>query len=251
MNTKIRNYLGVAVIILALSAAVGIFLYVSYYAQNVALGRTFTASGSGEAVAIPDIAQMTASVITQGGKDIASLQNQNTAKANAIISFLKAQGVESKDIQTQAYNLEPRYSYYNCGAASTSCPPPTISGYTITQSIQVKISDFSKLGDIVSGVVQNGANSISQLSFTVNDPSKYEDQARSEAISKAEARAQAIAGESGFKLGKLVSVDVTVNNQPTPVPIYGMGALNAAASPNIEPGSQKVSVTATLKYEIN
>ena len=193
MNTKIRNYLGVAVIILALSAAVGIFLYVSYYAQNVALGRTFTASGSGEAVAIPDIAQMTASVITQGGKDIASLQNQNTAKANAIISFLKAQGVESKDIQTQAYNLEPRYSYYNCGAASTSCPPPTISGYTITQSIQVKISDFSKLGGIVSGVVQNGANSISQLSFTVNDPSKYEDQARSEAINKAEVRAQAIA----------------------------------------------------------
>ncbi|MCL4528665.1 MAG: SIMPL domain-containing protein, partial [Chloroflexi bacterium] len=97
MDTKIRNYLGVAAIILALSAAVGIFLYVSDYAQNVALGRTFTASGSGEAVAIPDTAQVTASVVTQGGKDIASLQNQNTSKANAIINFLKTQGVESKD----------------------------------------------------------------------------------------------------------------------------------------------------------
>ncbi|MDE2099727.1 MAG: SIMPL domain-containing protein [Patescibacteria group bacterium] len=251
MDTKIRNYLGVAAIILALSAAVGIFLYVSYYAQNVALGRTFSASGNGEVVAIPDVAQMTVSVVTQGGKDIASIQSQNTTKANAIISFLKSQGVESKDIQTQAYNLEPRYTYYNCGSGSTSCPPPTISGYTITQSIQVKIRDFTKIGGVVSGVVQNGANSISQLSFTVDNPSKYEDQARSEAISKAEARAQAIASESGFKLGKLVSVDVTVNNQPTPVPVYGMGVLNAAASPNIEPGSQKVSVTATLKYEIN
>lgn len=251
MNTKIRDYLGIAVIILALSAAVGIFLYVSYYAQNIALGRTFSASGNGEVVAIPDIAQLTASVVTQGGKDITSIQNQNSTKANAIISFLKSQGVSSKDIKTQAYNLEPRYTYYNCSSGSTSCPPPVISGYTITQSIQVKISDFTKISGIVSGVVQNGANSISQLSFAVNDPSKYEDQARSEAITKAEARAQAIAGESGFKLGKLVSVDVVVNNQPAPVPVYGMGVLNAAAAPNIEPGSQKVSVTATLKYEID
>ena len=215
------------------------------------MGRTFFASGNGEVIAIPDVAQMTVSVVTQGGKNIVSIQSQNTAKANAIIDFLKSQGVESKDIQTQAYNLEPRYTYYNCSSGSTSCPPPTISGYTITQSTQIKIRDFTKIGSIVSGVMQNGANSISQLSFTVDNPSKYEDQARSEAISKAEARAQAIASESGFKLGKLVSVDITVNNQPMPVPFYGTGSLNSAVSPNIEPGSQKVSVTATLKYEIN
>ncbi|MDE2144616.1 MAG: SIMPL domain-containing protein [Patescibacteria group bacterium] len=249
MNTKIRDYLGIALIILALIGAAGVVTYLNYYAQNAGINRAFAVSGNGEAIGIPDVAQVTVSVLTQGGKDISSLQSQNTGKANAVISFLEKQGVDSKDIQTQSYSLEPRYTYYNCSSANTSCPPPTIAGYTVNQSIQVKIRDFTKIGSIVSGVVNNGANTISQLSFTIDDPSKLEDQARSEAISKAEARAQAIAKEAGFKLGKLISVDTT-NNQQLPVPIYGMGSASVAA-PNIQPGSEKISVTATLKYEID
>lgn len=199
---------------------------------------------------VPDVAQVTVSVLTQGSKDISSLQSQNTQKANSIISFLESQGAQSKDIQTQSYNLEPSYTYYNCTSGS-SCPPPTIAGYTITQGIQIKIRDFSKIGNVLTGVVNNGANTISQLSFTTDSSSTLalEDQARSKAISKAETRAQAIAKEAGFRLGKLVSIDVSYSGGQPPVPVYGMGSA-AVSAPNIQPGSEKTTATTILTYEI-
>ncbi|MCL5006910.1 MAG: SIMPL domain-containing protein [Patescibacteria group bacterium] len=253
MNTKLRNYLGGAAILLSFAVVIGIFVFLNYYSQSVEINRTFSASGTGEAVGIPNVAQVTASVLTQGGKDIASLQSQNSQKANNIISFLQSQGVERKDIQTQSYNLEPRYTYYSCAASSASCPPPTITGYTITQAIQIKIRDFSKIGGILTGVVADGANTISQLSFTTDSSSTLalEDQARGEAITKAQERAQAIAKEAGFRLGRLIAVNVVYSGEQPPVPIYNLGAAPSAVTPNIQPGSEKITATATLTYEIN
>lgn len=251
MNTKLRNYLGASFMLLSLTAAIGIVAFLVNYSQSVQPGRTFSASGTGEAVGVPDVARVTASVLTQGGKDISSLQSQNTQKANAIISFLESQGVQSKDIQTQSYNLEPRYAYYNCTGGGSSCPPPTITGYTITQGVQIKIRDFSKIGGILTGAVSNGANTISQLSFTLDSSSTLalEDQARGEAITEAKTRALAIAEEGGFRLGKLVSINVSYSGEQPPVPVYGMGVASVDA-PNIQPGSEKITTDATLTYEI-
>ncbi len=252
---KLRDGLGGALILLALTAAVGVVVFLTNYSQGIAPGRTFSASGTGEAVGVPNVAQVTVSVLTQGGKDVSSLQSRNTQKANSIISFLQSQGVQSKDIQTQSYNLEPNYTYYSCTSGS-SCPPPTITGYTITQSIQIKIRDFGKIGSIITGVVNNGANTISQLSFTTDSTStlSLEDQARSEAIDKAEARARAIARETGFRLGKLVSVSISYNGEQPPIPVYQMSAVSGGAAapvPEIQSGSQKITATANLTYEIN
>ena len=98
--------------------------------------RSFSVSGEGKTVAVPDVAQFSFGVITQGSKDITSLQRDNTSKTNKIINFIKASGVDEKDIKTQNYDLSPRYQTYGC--ENGICPPSEIVGYTLVRLFKLK-----------------------------------------------------------------------------------------------------------------
>ena len=259
MSESVKNYLGIAAAAILLIFAYAAISYVNSYSQSIepSAFRSFTVSGEGKITAIPDVAQFTFSIITEGGKDIAKLQKENTEKGNKIIGFIKSQGVEDKDIKTQNYNLEPRYQYFNCyqpmDGKSKSCPPPEIVGYTIRQTVSIKVRDFSKIGDILAGAIENGANSVSQLSFEIDDIDKIKNQAREEAIKKAKEKAENIAKAGNFRLGKLLSIEEE-GFAPTPYYLKNMelSPMDAGGlpSPTIEPGSQEVTVNIVLKYEI-
>lgn len=249
METKIKNYLGIALIGTLSVTAYGIFSFTRSY-ETAAETSSFSTSAEGKAVAIPDIAQFSFSIITQGGKNLQDTQTENTSKANAAITFVKSKGIEAKDITTQGYNVEPRYQYFDCtGKQSIVCPPYEIVGYTVTQTVQVKVRDFDAIGDLLSGVVQNGANTVSQLSFTVEDPAELQNQAREKAIAKAKEKAKSIAKAGGFRLGKLLSVSEGFS-YPGPIFAAEVKGGAAPASPTIEPGSYDVTVNVTLTYKI-
>lgn len=251
METKIKNYLGIAIIGTLVISAYGIFSFVRSYA-TVTETSSFSTSAEGKVVAIPNIVQFSFSVITQGGVNLQDTQSENTNKANAAIAFVKSKRIDAKDITTQGYNIEPRYQYFDCsGRQNSVCPPYEIVGYTITQSVLVKVRDFYKIGDLLSGVVQNGANTVSQLNFTVEDPLEFENQAREKAITKAKDKAKSIAKAGGFRLGKLLSIN---EGSYYPMPMFSTaeakGGASSAPSPTIEPGSYDVTINVTLTYEI-
>ncbi len=253
-HEKIKGYLWGSLALAVLIIAISAWNYAQSYSESFVPARSFSVSAEGKTVAIPDIAEFSFGVVTQGGKDIASLEKQNTDKMNSAIAFLKSSNIDAKDIQTSGYSLDPRYQYISCPPTGGICPPAEITGYVITQTVDVKIRDFSKIGDILSGVIQNGANSVSQLSFTLDNPDVAQGTARAEAIKKAQAKAEAVAQAGGFTLGRLLSIDENTGPQP----MYAMarnvasvGSMsNALPSPTIEPGSQEVSVDITLRYEI-
>ena len=284
MDQKIRNIVGGAIAFAVLAGGYASLSYVNSYGKSIQPSsfRSFSVSGDGKATAIPDVAEFSFQVITEGGNDLTSLQAKNTDAANKIIAFVKSEGVVDKDIRTQYYNVNPRYQNYNCrdmpvimynqsspsqGPGGTSmpvpsvspklsvqaCPPPSIVGYTVTQSVDVKMRDFKKIGDIIGGVVTNGANQVGSLSFTIDDPSKVQDQARAEAITKAKAKAEGVAQAGGFSVGRLLSVQEGGGYNPY---VYesamsaGKGGGATAPAPVIQPGSQDVTVTVTLVYEI-
>lgn len=251
MSDKVKNYLGVTLIGALIILAVVSLNIASVYSQSAGQ-RNFIVSAQGKSVIIPDIAQFSYSIITEGGKNIAELQQENTNKTNKVNDYLKSKGVDKKDIQTQQYNVQPRYQYSTCDRGGV-CPPPEIVGYSISQTILVKVREVSKAGDLLSGVVNSGANSVSQLSFTVDDRTKFETEARKQAIQKAQEKAQSIAHAGNFGLGKLLSIS-EASDEPYPYPSYdlGLGEVGGkgGAGPVIEPGSQEVLVNITLKYEI-
>lgn len=282
MNEKTKNILGWALALAVLAVGYAALSYVHSYSQSIQPSsfRSFSVTGQGKAVAIPDVGEFTFTVITQGGKDLTTLQSQNTTAINKAIAFVKSKGVAEKDIKTQYYNVSPDYQTYNCkivpqvysGAAGAaggtmvlplaptlppvqSCPPASIAGYTITQSVDVKIRDFTKIGDIMSGVVTNGANQVGQLSFTLDDPTTVRNQAEADAIAKAKVEAKAMADAGGFTIGRLLNLQTGGSAYPiynyavTSRAMDSAGAV-AAPAPAIEPGSQEVDMSVTLQYEI-
>jgi len=262
MNTeKIKFYLYLAIILGILIAALSVFWFAKIYFQKVQFStlRSFNVSADGKVVAIPDVAKFTFAVITEGDKDLNQIQSKNTSQVNKIIDFLKNQGVEEKDIQTVDYNLSPRYQFYSCVSPLNQprpCPPPEIVGYTLTQSVAVKIRNFSKIGDILGGVVSNGANNVSTLSFDIDDLTALQKQAREIAILKAQEQAKEIAKVGGFHLGKLVSINISYNNPQSRI-MYNLGAGKVESetsapseTPQVEAGSKEVTAFVTLEYEM-
>jgi uncharacterized protein YggE len=257
MDTKIKNYAGASIILSLALFAIASFWYVASFSKSVTSDRSFTVSGEGKVVAVPDVAELSFGVLTEGGKNLADLQKENANKTNAIIAFLKESGIDEKDIKTQSYTVTPRYKSYYCppptGAGySTSCPPAEIVGYSVSQSVAVKIRDVNKAGDIVGGVVEKGANTVLGPTFTVDDSTLLENQARKEAIFRAKEKAKAIAGAGGFRLGKILSLQEGIYF-PSPIsqPFLGKGGYGGeSAGIDIEPGSQEIRVNVTIIYEI-
>lgn len=268
MNPTIKNVLGGVIAVAVLAFGYAAISYVNSYDKSIQPSsfRSFSVTGSGKAVGIPDVAEFSFQVITEGGKDVSSLQAKNTDSVNKAIAFVKSQGVDDKDIKTRYYNIDPRYQTYNCNPLTIlqsgqsgnvqPCPPASIVGYTVTQSVDVKIRAFEKIGDIMSGVVSNGANQVGSLSFTIDDPAKVQAAARADAIAKAKVQAEEVAKAGGFSLGRILGIQTDSGNRYDYA--YGMGGANAKmmsaeaapAAPTIQPGSQDVNVSVTMQYEI-
>jgi len=260
MNIRIKNALGIVTIILLLVLAYAAIAYVGSYNKSI-YPPSFSVSGEGRIAAVPDIAVFNFSVITQGGEDVASLQSQNTERTNAVLDFLKGEGIADQDIKTISYDLTPRR---NTGAVvrpgmpvssvATPMPADEIIGFTVNQTVEVKVRDFDQLGALLSGVVSAGANSVSRFTFDFDDPIELRNQARAEAIAEAKRKADMIAKTTGFRVGRLLSID---EYGFSPFSRMGMGGAPEMATmdmagpmPNIEPGEEDILVNVTLRYEI-
>lgn len=218
------------------------------YGSNVFPARTINISAEGKAVTAPDVANLSFSVVSEG-KNPEQLQADNTAKINSAIEFLKAEAIEAKDIKTANYNLSPQYDYDEKTRRSF------ISGYTLTQTVFVKIRDFQKVGKIISGLPSRGINLIGSLSFSIDDPDKYLNEARAEAFQKAMVKAKEMAKQNGVRIRRVVSFNEFSGGYPMPylskatfVQSENMGA--PVPAPTIEPGSQEVVVRVNVTYEI-
>lgn len=254
-RTKI--FLSWAIIIAVLIIGGSVWSYARTYSRSIQPSsfRSFSVAGQGKVVAKPDVAVFTFNVISEGGTDIASLQRDNADRGNKINSFLKEQGIADKDIKTEQYSLTPRYQNTFCRIGV--CPPPSIVGYTVTQGVTVKVRNFAKIGTILSGVVERGANNVSQLNFTIDDPVAVENEARAKAIAEAREKAKLVARAGGFSVGRLLGIDE--GGRPYYNETYSMKGLGMTAdstsaplpAPTIEPGSQDVLVNVTLRYEID
>ncbi len=211
--------------------------------------RTINITAEGKTLVAPDIAQFSFSVVAEG-KDPEKLATDNTAKMNAAIDFVKSQGVEAKDIKTAGYNLSPKYDYDRKTGRSF------INGYTLTQTVFVKVRDFAKVGKLIGSLPTYGINDISSLTFDIENPDKFLNEARRQAFEKARAKADAMAKQNGVRISRVINFYESSGGYPRPyfAEAYakggGMGGPVLAPTPAIEPGSQEVTVNVSVTYEI-
>lgn len=203
-------------------------------------------SGQGKVVAAPDIAKIQLGLQTED-KSVAKAQKDNTEKMNAVIEKLKKDfNIEPKDIQTANYNIYPQYDWAN--------NRQVLRGYQVSQSVNVKIRDLTKISDILTAVGQVGLNQVGGLSFEVDEPEKIKQEARELAIKNAKEKADALAKIADVKLGRVISFS-EYSNEPGPMPYesYAMKSLGVGgggAAPAVEAGSTEIIMTVNVEYEI-
>lgn len=256
MHRLVSNVLGIALVVVLLVIGAATSILAMSYTDSVKDGsnRTFMVSGEGEAIAVPDIAEFSFGVISEG-EEMNNLQIDNNEKANRLVGYLKENRIDKKDIKTTDYSVRPLYQHFSCPSNDGACPPPGIIGYTIEQRYSVKIRDLGTVNDVLSGIVGRGANSVSSLQFTVDDPTRLQAEARVKAIEKAKKKAESIAIAAGIKLGELISIS---EGGGVPDGLFyerasGLSSkqLGLGGGTAIEVGSQEIKAHVNLVYRID
>lgn len=216
---------------------------------------TISVNGTGEAVMVPDIATFSFSVLAEA-ENASDAQDRSAESINAITAYLEENNVAENDIKTLSYNLSPKYEYIRAVCTEGFCPPSkqNLVGYTVSQTIEVRVRDTERAGDLISGVGGLGATNVSSLRFTVDDDDSMMEEARAAAITDAKEKAKRLARDLDVHLVRLVGY---YENQPGPY--YGYGgdvAFDSAesavtrAAPDIPVGENKTASNVTLIYEI-
>lgn len=225
---------------------IGFVVLLSFHQLQLIRGdaQLLNVSATAKAESIPDIAIVTVGVVSED-LTAQAVKDQNSKQMNQVISFIKQTGIDDKDIKTSQFNISPKYNYNN--------QQQTVVGYQANQTITVKVRNVDKssqqLETIVDGAVNNGANQIQGIDFSFDNNADLVQNARKQAIDKARANAQQIANDGGLKLGRVVNVITSDSGSPGPIFAANM-AMAKSTAPQIELGTQEVSATVTVVFEV-
>lgn len=219
-------------------------------AQHDAIGQeprgrdTITIDGEGKVSGTPTLAEVSLGLYSEG-QDVPKVQNDNNAKVNALIDAMKELGIAEADLQTNQYSISPKYDYTD--------GLQRVVGYTVSQSVSVKVRDLSRVGTVLSRAGQLGANQVNGLTFTIDDPSDLQQQARKEAIDDARAKAKELADAMGVRLVKVVTFSES-SGTPGPYPLAYSAFEDKVASapvvPDVQPGELDVVSHVSVTFEI-
>ena len=233
--------LATALVSLALAAAVS---------TPVLADGSIRITGRGEVQATPDTAFITSGVTSQGATAKEAL-DANNADMAALIETLKGAGIDAKDIQTSGFSVNPNYVYSDARDPNGYQLPPKIVGYTVSNNVTVQIRELDDLGSVLDQAVTVGANTISGISFAVEDPSELLNEARRLAFADARDKAQLYADAAGVRLGDLdlISEQAGYSAPPQPYAVKAQAAMDRAFVP-VEVGQLTFSIDVNVGWEL-
>jgi uncharacterized protein YggE len=255
---------------IALIAVLGVlgvgWLFYSFASLPQNAPHEINVSGDGKAYAKPDVAVISFGAHTEAPKSQDAVA-QNNNIMNAVSKAVKDLGVKDEDIQTTMYSLQSLYDYNvpipmmapmsagSAGKGIVSYPIPTRStvlrGYSLDQQVQVKIRNFDNINAILDVASKNGANTIGNLQFTVDNMEKFKSEARADAIAAAKQKAMDMFGAAGLGGAKIVNISEGYNNYPQPMYSSAMAKDSmATTAPSVQTGQLEVDTTVTLTYRV-
>jgi len=202
---------------------------------------TITIDGLGKVTGKPTLAVVDVGLYAEG-QDVPTVQQSNSNKVNAIIAAMKDLGMAEADLQTSNYSISPKFDYKN--------GTQNVVGYTVSQSLTVKVRDLAKVGAVLAKAGQLGANQINGVTFTIDDPTQLKQEARKKALADAYAKAKELSEAMGVQVVKVVTFSES-SSANTPVPyLYRTDAAIGGAAPDIQAGSLDVVSDVSVTFEI-
>ena len=204
--------------------------------------RLLTVTGSGTISAVPDEAELSAGVVTQAKTAAAALAS-NTRAMNSVFASLRTMGIPDKSIQTSGFSVSPQYPPYNSNA------PRVITGYQVSNNVNVTVDDLTKLGKALDALVASGANQMGGVNFSIRDPKPLLALARAQAVKDALAKAKAYADAASVSLGPIQTIGESGAEPPRPMLMKTM-ALEGGSPVPVAAGEQDVTASVTISWEI-
>lgn len=212
---------------------------------------TMVMTGHGEVTAAPDTAVITSGVTTEGETARDAL-DANTKAMSQLIETLKAANIETRDIQTSNFSVNPNYVYSDERDANGYTKPPKIVGYQVSNTVTVRVRDLPALGTILDKAVSIGANTVNNIAFSVADPSRLYDEARKAAFADARDKADLYAEAAGVSLDRILNISEQQNFNQPPRP-YAMKAMaqDAVAAPvPVQAGELTFAIDVAVTWDL-
>ena len=205
-------------------------------------------SGTGTVSVEPDVAILQVGVEVFAGK-VSTARSEASKAMDSVVSVLKKEGVEEKDIQTTRFNIYPRYDYEEVTINGKRIGTQVLTGYTVNNTVKAKIYEIDKVGEIIDKGADAGGDyaRINGVDFTVDDPTPYQTEIRKMAVEDAVGKAQEYALLTNVELGPVIELhEMNSGSVHSPYEAdYGMRMM-AAAPPTTSISAGQLEITLTV-----
>lgn len=198
--------------------------------------RILKVSGKGMVEAEPDIVLISVGVITKD-KNPESAQNLNEVLSKKLINSLLQLGIAKEDIKTSSYTIYPQYDYIE--------GKQIFIDYNVTHILEIKVKDISMAGEVINTAVNNGANQVNRVEFTLEDSKYYYNRALKLAVKEAASKAQSITAVMKVNFD-LIPCSITEQSSSF-TPLSEQSSMKLMATAAVMPG--EIVITATIEAE--
>jgi uncharacterized protein YggE len=206
--------------------------------------------GTAEVKVVPDRAVIEIGVEKQD-PNASVAKHAEDAAARRILSALRGNRIDDKDIQTTFLSLQPQ-SYTRKGVR--------VSYFVAAQTMTITVRDLAKLDTLLESLIKAGGNRIDSIGYETSDLRKYRDQARDEAVKAAREKAGALAKALGQDIGKAQTIEeVPESGYQFPLQIQNALFANVRSEnvsmslerSSIAVGQKSISASVTVSFELN
>jgi len=171
-------------------------------------------------------------------------QQQIARSMTAVRASLKAAGFPDDSVKTLAYGLQEEVDYQNGKRVPR--------GYRARNTIEVRVDDIARVGEVIDASVKAGANAVNDIRFDLKDRAAVERDALKRAVADARARADAMAAGAGVTIGSIVRIDEQDHGSPVPRPQPMMMRAAVADAPEtpVSAGEIEIDAAVTLTASI-
>lgn len=234
-------HLCVALTMLAASASLS--------AQQPASKPRIQVTGEGTVATAPDMAVI-ALTVTRDAKTARAALDANSVAMAEVLNAMQERGIAEKDLQTSNFSIQPKYHYPKRNS-NTDNNAPKIVGYTVRNSLTVRVRELKNVGSILDQSVSLGVNEGGNISFINNDPSAALAKARTLAVKDAIAKANTLADAAGIAVGKILEMSEYGSPQrPMPMAKVRMAAAQYDEAVPVASGENSYRVSVSISFDI-
>ena len=193
----------------------------------------------------PDVAQLDLGVEVTA-RTVSQARSSAAEAMDEIMASLAANGVDEKDVKTRFFNIYPQYNYRNESA-------PEITGFTVNNQVTVIVRDIDTASEVLDAAIAAGGDfvRVNGISFTVDDPAQFLDEAREKAVENARAHAETLASAAGVSVGGVRSISESGGGYYPPEPRFALDSAASGGSTSISPGEQDLTINVFVVFEID